>query len=89
MTVGRGKTVIVKVLGAPLQVTPALVKTGVTMIIATCVVLPLLIVRKDGILPLPLAPRPMEVLLFVQLKTVPGTVEVKFTALVKLPLQTS
>ncbi|MBK8494599.1 MAG: hypothetical protein IPL50_05885 [Chitinophagaceae bacterium] len=40
-----------------------------------------------GIFPLPLAASPMDVLLFVQLNTVPLTDPVKMTALVVAPLQ--
>ena len=40
---------------------------------------------KEGILPVPLAPRPIEVLLFVQLKTVPGIAPVKITGAVDAP----
>ena len=43
----------------------------------------------DAILPVPLAARPIEVLLFVQLYTVPGTKPVKLTAAVGKPLHTT
>ena len=43
----------------------------------------------EGILPLPVAAKPILVLLFVQLKTVFGTVPVKFTGAVGKPLQTT
>ena len=47
--------------------------------------------RKDGILPVPLAPRPILVLLFVQLNTIipPLTGVVKITVGVKVLLQTT
>ena len=44
---------------------------------------------KDAILPVPLAARPIDTLLFVQLYTVPGTKPVKFTGAVGLPLHTT
>ena len=46
-----------------------------------------LIAVNAAILPVPLAARPIEVLLFVQLYTVPATVPVKLTEVVA-PLQT-
>jgi uncharacterized membrane protein len=58
---------MVKVCGVPLQVAPALVYDGVTVIVAIMFVVPLLVALKLGILPLPLAPKPMLVLLFDQL----------------------
>jgi hypothetical protein len=66
LTAGIGFTVIVNVIGVPGQVTP-LLKFGVTVIVATCGVLPVLIVVNDAILPAPAAARPMLVLLLVQL----------------------
>ena len=53
---------------------------------------PVLIAVKLAILPVPLAARPMEVVLFVQLYTVPGglvTAPVKVTAVVGAPLHTT
>ena len=85
-TVGTGLTVIVNVLGVPVQVTPALVKVGVTVMVATAAVEPVLVAINDGIFPVPLAASPIDVLLFVQLNTVPGTVPVKLTAAVGEPL---
>jgi hypothetical protein len=58
---------MVKVCGVPLQVAPALVYDGVTVIVAIMFAVPLLVAVKLGILPLPLAPKPMLVLLFDQL----------------------
>ena len=65
-TVGIGLTVIVKVIGVPGQVTP-LLKFGVTVMVATCGVVPALIAVNDAILPAPDAASPMLVLLLVQL----------------------
>ena len=53
---------------------------------------PVLMAVKLAILPVPLAARPMDVVLFVQLNTVPGglvTAPVKFTAVVGAPLHTT
>jgi hypothetical protein len=41
--------------------------TGVTVIVAVTTVVPLLVAIKDAISPVPLAARPIEGLLFVQL----------------------
>ena len=66
-TVGVGFTVMVNVVGVPLQVTPPLVKLGVTVIVAVTGVVPVLVPVKDWMVSVPLAPRPIHVLLFVQL----------------------
>ena len=66
-TVGVGFTVMVKFCGVPVQVAPALVYDGVTVMVAVMAVVPALVAVKLGMLPLPLAPRPMAVLLFDQL----------------------
>jgi hypothetical protein len=68
VTVAVGLTVIVKVAGVPVQVVPALLKEGVTVIVAVTGAVPVLVAVKDGmIFPEPLAARPMEVFVFVQL----------------------
>ena len=78
-------TVIVEVWATPEQV----FAVGVTVIVATSGVEPAFVVAKAAILPVPLAPRPMLVRLFVQLYVVPETAEpVKFIAVVETPLQT-
>ena len=56
-------TVMVNVLDVP----PQPDAEGVTVIVAVIGVDPGLVAVNDGILPLPLAPRPIAVLLFVQL----------------------
>ena len=61
-TVAFGLTVIVNVIGAPVQ--PLAV--GVTVIVPLIAVTPALVAVKLGILPVPDAPRPMAVLLLVQ-----------------------
>jgi hypothetical protein len=65
-TVGAGFTVMVKFRGVPLQVAPALVYDGVTVMVAVIGVVPALVAVKLGMLPDPLAPKPMLVLLFDQ-----------------------
>jgi hypothetical protein len=50
---------MVKVFVGPSQVTPPLVKCGVTMIVATTGAVPLFIAVNDGILPVPVAANPM------------------------------
>ena len=54
--------------------------------VATCTTAVALVAVKLAILPVPLAARPIVVLLFVQLYTVPGTFPLKFTAAVADPL---
>jgi len=85
---GNGSTVIVNVTGVPEQLIPPPVKLGVTVIVPLIAALVVLVAVKLAILPAPLAARPMPVLLFVQLNTVPGTVPVNVTAVVDAPLQT-
>ena len=58
---------MVKVDGVPGQLIPPLVNTGVIVMVATCGVLPVLMAANDGIVLVPLAPRPMDVLLLIQL----------------------
>ena len=67
------------------MVTPSV---GVTMIVATTGVFPLFTAVKEAILPVPLAARPIEVLLLTQLKMVPGIELTNTTVLVLVPLQT-
>ena len=88
LTVAVGFTVIVNVDDAPLQLIPPLVNTGVTVIVAVTGVLPVLMATNDGIVLLPLAPNPIDGLLFVQLYTVPATGPVMVTAAVAVPLHT-
>jgi hypothetical protein len=67
LSVGIGFTVISNDIEIPVQVTPALVKDGVTVIVAINGVLVMLSAKKEGISPVPLAGSPMEVFEFVQL----------------------
>ncbi len=82
-TVGVGLTVMVKVCDVPVQP----IAEGETVMVATIVEVPRLVAVKAGMLPEPLAARPMLGWLFVQLKFVPGTVPEKLTAAVVAPLQ--
>jgi hypothetical protein len=88
-TVGVGLTVIVNVIGVPVQVTPPLVKLGVTVTVATTGVVPGFVAVKLAMLPVPDAASPMLVLLFVQLYTVPAALPVKVIAAVGAPLHTA
>lgn len=63
-----------------------MVNCGVTVIVAVTGVDPALVAVKPAMFPVPLAPRPIEVLLFVQLYTVPATAPVKLTAVVSVPV---
>ena len=58
---------MVKFCGVPLQVAPALVYDGVTVMVAVIGVVPAFVAVKLGMLPDPLAPKPIAVLLFDQL----------------------
>ena len=60
-----GFTVIVKVREAPIQVIEPFSKNGVTMIVAITGAVPLFMAVKGVMFPVPLAPRPMLVVLFV------------------------
>ena len=62
--------------------------TGVTVIVAVTGAVPVLIALNEAILPLPLAARPMDGVLFVQLNVVPATGPVKLTGAVGAPLHT-
>ncbi len=77
VTVGVGLTVIVNVFGVPEQVISGVVFIGVTVIVAVIGLVVEFVAVKE-ILPVPLAARPIDVLLFVQLKPV-ALVPVKFT----------
>jgi hypothetical protein len=66
-TVAVGLTVMVNVIDVPLQFTPPLLNTGVTIIVAVTADVPVFTAVNDGILPVPLAANPMDVVLFVQL----------------------
>ena len=74
---------MVKVVGVPAQ--PLAV--GVTVIVATTGVVPVLVAVKDAILPVPLAPSPIVGSLLVHAKVVPASGLVKVMADVVAPLQ--
>ena len=61
---------IVNVCAVPLQLTPLKVYTGVTVTLAICVVLPVLVAENDAIFPVPDTANPMKVLSLVQLNEV-------------------
>ena len=88
---GRGLTVMMKVFDGPLQLTEPLVMVGVTVMVAIAGAVPVFIATNAGILPVPVAPSPMLVLLFVQVyKVVPPVLTVpKVTSAVLIVLQTS
>ena len=65
-TSAEGLTVIEKLNVEPTQLTPPFVKVGVTSIVATEGIKPELVAVNYGMLPTPLAPKPIAVLLFVQ-----------------------
>ena len=79
---GVGLTVMVNVWAAPGQ--PA--ADGVTVIVAVTGVLVKLMAVNAGIFPLPDAAKPIDVLLFVQLKVVPLIAPEKVTRFVDAPL---
>ena len=82
VTVGNGLTVMVNVCGVPGQP----VKSGVTVMVAICVETTLAALNV-AILPVPLAAKPITVLLLVQLNVAP-TVPLKLTATIGAPAQT-
>jgi hypothetical protein len=84
-TVGVGLTVIVKVRGVPLHP----LALGVTVIVATTGVVPVFTAVNEAIAPVPLATRPIDGVLLVQLYTVPVTAPLKVTAVVFEPLHTA
>ena len=84
VSTGAGATVSIKLSGEPMQ--PA--REGVTTISPEIVSVVVFAAMNEGILPVPLAPRPIAVLLFVQLKLVPATVLVNVSVPVADPLHT-
>ena len=73
----------VKVLGNPAHP----FEDGIMVIVAIIVELETLVAVKDGISPAPPAPSPIAVLLFVQVKVVPGNGPLKAVAEAGTPLQ--
>ena len=80
---GEGFTVIEKLKGVPEH--PE--EDGETVIVADIGVVPALVAANEAMSPVPLAAKPMEVLLLVQLNVVPTAELEKFIAAVLLPLQ--
>ena len=81
-TVGVGFTVMVKVSVGPVHP----LAEGVTLMVATTGVDPVFTAANETMLPLPLAARPMEGWLLVQLNVVPATAPLKIIAAVEAPL---
>ena len=71
MTVGGGVTTILKFCAVPGQ----LPKVGVTVIVEVLFVVPVLVPTNEAIFPIPPTPKPVVVLLFVQLKVAPDVPE--------------
>ena len=90
-TVGVGLTVMVKVIGVPGQVMPALVYFGVTVMLATMGAFEVLVAVKAGRFPEPEPGSPMLGSLLVQSNEMdpPEVGETKFTAVVNPPSQTT
>ena len=78
-----GFTVMVNVIVAPVHP----LADGVTVIVATTGVVPAFVAVNEGIFPDPVAARPMDASLLVQVKVVPVTGLVKLIAVVAAPLQ--
>ena len=84
MTAGVGFTVMVYVVAVPIQ----LFAVGVTVMVAVTGVSVAFVAVNELIFPVPLADKPIEVLLLVHVYVVPETAEVKFTAAFDAVLQT-
>ena len=91
VTVAVGFTVMVKMEAVPVQLTPPLVYVGVTVMVSTTGAVPVLMAVKANMFPTPLAAKPMEVFLFVQLYSiVPPVVGLaKITSAIVPPLHTT
>jgi hypothetical protein len=75
-TAGVGLTVMSKLIGLPVQVTPAFVNLGVTIMVAVMGLDVVFVAVKESV-PAPLAASPIDVLELVQSKTVPATKPLK------------
>jgi hypothetical protein len=82
-TVGVGFTVMVKSIGAPEQP----LAEGVTVMVAVTGAEELLVAVKEGMLPIPFAPKPIDGVLLTHEKVVPGTGPEKGTAGTASPAQ--
>ena len=83
-TTGVGLTVMVNICDAPVQ----LFADGVTVIVAVFIEAVAFVAVNAAMLPEPLAPRPIDASLFVQLLVVPATELLKLIADVKVLLHT-
>ena len=83
LTTGVGLTVIVNEMGAPVQP----LADGVTVMVATTAVVPVLVAVKDTIFPVPLAASPIEGVLLLQENVVPATGPLNPILAVASPLQ--
>ena len=75
-------------MAVPTQVTPPLVYDGVTVTVATTGAVPVFTAVKEAMFPVPVAARPIEAVVFVQLYTIvpPVVGLVNVTAVVGEPL---
>ena len=64
---------MLKEVAVPVQVNPALVNVGITLIVAVSGPVVVLVTVNEAISPIPAEGRPMEVFELVQLYSVPGT----------------
>ena len=87
LTVGIGLTAIVNDVDTPVQPRPALVYTGVAVIVPEIVAFVVLVVTNEAMSPTPGVPRPIAALVLLQLYTVPATLPVNVTPVVVEPLQ--
>jgi len=84
VTVGEGFTVMVYVLGVPVQ----LLAVGITVMVAEITLEEVLVAMKLAIFPEPLAPNPMAVLLLIHEYVAPAVALIKEVAVTVAPLQT-
>jgi hypothetical protein len=83
LTVLPGFTVIVNDVGLPVHP----LAEGVTVTVPVMDVVPLLVAVKDGMLPVPLPPKPIDVLLLLHANVAPATDELKLIAPLDSPAQ--
>lgn len=79
---------MVKLTDAPVQITPPLLKVGVTVMVATIGNGVAFLATKDGMLPVPLLFNPIFGLSLVHVYNVPATDPVNTTGKVELPSHT-
>jgi hypothetical protein len=88
LAVGLGFTVILKVTGVPVQVSPDTVFEGVIVMVAVTGFVLVFVATNEEMLPVPVAANPIEGVLLDQLKLVPVIAPLKLIVVVLLPLQT-